>query len=1188
MRERINRLARGIVDTESPECVCRPAAIEEAVRAGETARGEFFVLSGNGLTVKGLVYSTDGRVRIPDNSFGGLRSRVTYEVDSEQLTDGEEIRGELCLVTNAGERRLPYVFRAEAGASVRALAGLKRPMDFARLAREDMDLACRLFDYQDFVTAPFMQGTRARAVYEGLKGGRDRAGAVEEFMVAMDMKPAVEIHVKEETRKYQEHVAAFDDVLVIRKKNWGYVKLSVETEGEFLTAARERLTDRDFKNGEYALSFHIDPDRMHRGRNLGCITIRGIRGESRVYIVAEGHEQEELQGMERLARRQEFQKYLALRLDYACGRGAAEPLAQAMAGELLKLRSAAGSEPLTDLLTAEAVLMCGRRDQAAGILEECRGPVWERRGQDPELYCFYQYLVMETEQKPGQLEALVRLLHSYTDESRKHFFLFYLLLKLDDSLYDNPGLLFEGMREYFNCGCASPFLYIEACRLLGREPTLLREVDSFAVHALRLGAKRGLVGRELALRTADLAVNARGYHRLCVRLLEELYEKYPEEEILSAVCSMLIRGSQVSSRAFLWYERGIEAGLSLTRLYEYYLASLPDNYGHLMPREALLYFSYARDLDEEAKSRLYRNILLYMKPDTPLYREYERDMEQFAVDQVFKSRINGRLAVLYEHMLYRDMIDIPLARILPVLLKSYRIECRNPRMNYVIVCHEELDAEEAYPLHGGVAYVPLFSERNVLVFQDGYGCRYMDVSCLKTRVMNRPDLESRCFEVYPEHPMLLMMEVRRVLEGSIGGEKDIAVLEQALEQERLNPLYRRLILNRMIAYYDHLPGEGNGMEKGLGYLLRTDCKTLTREQRKRTASIFIRRGYWVEAWEILRVYGWEGQDPSLLGKLCEKIILQNLFDEDEKLLRMAADVFDAGKADSVILDYLCEHYNGTTEKMYRILEAAAGTDVETYDLEERLLGQMLFTSCTEHMDRVFELYVDRKRSSEALVKAFFTLRSMEYFMGRAPMTEQVSGYLEKNVSGVVEKDRVPVIYLLALTRYYASCPSLTPEQRKLCRALTDELLRGGMVFPYMQKLAAHISMPEDITSKVMVQYNGRRDSKPVMRSRILPEETEYRSDEMRRVYQGIFVKQMVLFDGEVLEYEIFDEGRSGSGPRQRGKIDAAPADSPGESRFSSLNHMGICLKKGDMDGLKREMRNYLIKTGTVETMFDLM
>ena len=221
MRERINRLARGIVDTESPECVLKPAVIEETVRAGEAARGEFFVLSGNGLTVKGLVYSTDSRVRIPDNSFGGLRSRVAYEVDSELLADGEEIRGAFCLVTNGGEVKLPYVFRAEAGVSARMLSELKRPVDFARLARENMDLAARLFEYRDFPSAPFMQGLRARTVYEGLKGGRDRAGAVEEFMVAMDMKPAVEILVKEETRKYEERVGAFDDTLVIRKRNWG-------------------------------------------------------------------------------------------------------------------------------------------------------------------------------------------------------------------------------------------------------------------------------------------------------------------------------------------------------------------------------------------------------------------------------------------------------------------------------------------------------------------------------------------------------------------------------------------------------------------------------------------------------------------------------------------------------------------------------------------------------------------------------------------------------------------------------------------------------------------------------------------------------------------------------------------------------------------------------------------------------
>lgn len=1188
MRERINRLARGIVDTESPECVLKPAVIEETVRAGEAARGEFFVLSGNGLTVKGLVYSTDSRVRIPDNSFGGLRSRVAYEVDSELLADGEEIRGAFCLVTNGGEVKLPYVFRAEAGVSARMLSELKRPVDFARLARENMDLAARLFEYRDFPSAPFMQGLRARTVYEGLKGGRDRAGAVEEFMVAMDMKPAVEILVKEETRKYEERVGAFDDTLVIRKRNWGYVKLTVETEGDFLTASREKLTDRDFKNGEYVLTYRMDPDKMHRGRNLGCITIRGIRTEAKVYVAADGHGQEELQGMEKIARRREFQKYLALRLDYESGKGSPDELAKAMAGELLKLRDTSGSELILDLLTAEAAILAGKPDRGAALLEDSRDQVWERRYEDPDLYCFYQYLVMEVEKKPGQLEALLRLLHSHTDDSGKHFFLFCLLLKLDDSLYDNSGVLLDRMRSYFQEGCSSPFLYIEACRLLNREPSLLRDMDAFAIHALRLGVKRGLVGEELADRVAQLAANARQYHRLYFRLLTELYEVYEKPELLSAVCAMLIRGEKTSAKAFVWYEKGLEAGLDLTRLYEYYLASLPDGYNHLMPKEVLLYFSYARDLDETAKSKLYRNILLYLKPDSPIYREYERDMEQFTVEQVFQSRINSRLAVLYEHMLYRDMIDIPLARLLPAVLKAYRIECRNPNMKYVVVCHEELDTEDAYQLQDGVAYVPLFSERNVLVFQDSFGGRYMDVRYLKTRVMNRPDLESRCFEVYPEHPMLLLMKVRKILDGSIGGEEDIAVLEQALDQEELNPLYRRLILDRVIAYYDRLDQAPDEAERGLGYLLRMDKGTMTKGERTCTAGVFIKRGYYGEAWDIVCRYGWEGLDEVLLETLCSRTILQNLFDENEKLLDMAETVFLAGKADSVILDYLCEHYNGTTEIMYQILEAGTEARVETYDLEERLLAQMLFCSSMKHIDRVFELYTSRKKVSESLAKAFFTLRSMEYFLGRAPMSQLVSGYLEQIVSETIEKDRVPVVYLLALTKYYAGCQSLTDRQKELCRDLTEVLLRAGMIFPYMQKLADHIPMPEDVTSKVMVQYNGRKDSRPVMYSRILPEETEFRSDEMKRVYQGIFVMQTVLFDGEVLEYEIYDEGGRGKELRQKGKIDAAPGSGRSDSRFSSLNHMGTLLRSGDGDGLKQEMRDYLIKTGTVEKLFDLM
>ena len=87
-------------------------------------------------------------------------------------------------------------------------------------------------------------------------------------------------------------------------------------------------------------------------------------------------------------------------------------------------------------------------------------------------------------------------------------------------------------------------------------------------------------------------------------------------------------------------------------------------------------------------------------------------------------------------MIYKDMIDSRVARVLPGILKSCRIRCGDSRMKYVIVRYEELEDEEAFLLENQTAYVPLFSERSVLLFQDAYGNRYLDVKHWKVSVMD--------------------------------------------------------------------------------------------------------------------------------------------------------------------------------------------------------------------------------------------------------------------------------------------------------------------------------------------------------------------------------------------------------------------------------------------------------------------
>ena len=161
----------------------------------------------------------------------------------------------------------------------------------------------------------------------------------------------------------------------------------------------------------------------------------------------------------------------------------------------------------------------------------------------------------------------------------------------------------------------------------------------------------------------------------------------------------MIRGDCRREQDFKWYEKALEEQLSLTRLYEYFLYSLPADYNHLIPREVLLYFSYDHELDHHSRAMLYANVIQYLNEDSPIYRDYQKEMGRFAAEQVLQSRIDSYLAVVYDAVIYEDMVDVPIAKMLPSLLRSYRIRVKNPNMRQVVVCYEELTEEESQRLY---------------------------------------------------------------------------------------------------------------------------------------------------------------------------------------------------------------------------------------------------------------------------------------------------------------------------------------------------------------------------------------------------------------------------------------------------------------------------------------------------------
>lgn len=1193
MKERINRLAKGIIDSELPKIIWTPDVIEETVRGGTTVKREIFIGSENGLNVKGFVYSSSIRVRIPNdnNTFGGLRNHIVYEVDTSFLSAGDEIDGSFYLVTNCGEKEIPYLFHVDLASSGRILGNLNTAKDFLEVAEHDMDTALRLLEYQDFIEAPFMQDMHTRAIYDGLKGHGSRQNFMEEFLVALGVKNPIRLMIEDGKKIFDNPDRLLEDSIIIRNDTWGYLYLEASVDGDFIHLPKKSATQADFKDGTLRLPFTILSERLHMGRNYGAVLIKTARGITKIPVEAT------LSGKsadaERAAFREEMKEYLELRLEYESGMYEDALILNQMqkALDLMKMTS---ENLLLPLLQAEIYVLTGRQDKACLILDEVRDSVLAKRLEQKELYCLYQYLQVKIWNDHEQKDSLIRLLQKYcSDEERGYndFMLYLMLLKVNEELFENPVTVLISMEQEFKDGCHSPFLYVECLKLLEKEPGFLRNMARFELHALYFGAKRGMMSRELALAAARALNSAKGFKELYLKLLCTLYEKYPEQEILSSVCSMMIKGNCRGNRYFEWYDKSIKAGISLTRLYEYFLYSLPGDYGKLLPREVLLYFSYATELDAHSRSVLYRNILSYTKRDSDIYRLYERAIEQFALEQLFAGRINSRLAVIYKHMIYKELIDTQMAKSLPVVLKSNRISCRDAAMRYVVVRHEELMTEDAYPLHGGVAYVPLFSERDIILFQDSYGNRYLNIRYDKAPAMEDVDeLLECCFEVYPDHPVLFVNACYEAMEKEELSEDNAALLELADQKMKLHPLFRSRIMSSIVRYYKKMVDEsGDGTRNNnVAYLLCLDKDSLTRQERSGVCETLIRQNYYSEAYEMICRYGTEGIQVNRLLKLCTKMVLQNLFDEDDRLLHLAYQVFLEEKSDSVILDYLCEHFNGTVDQMYRVLMQGLKEHVETYDLEERLVAQMLFTGSTEKMDRVFELYASRKKTSENVVKAYFTVKSVEYFLYDRTTEDKVFAYLEAAVNNSVEKDKVPDIYLLALTKYYSTLPALLDEQRELCQSVVDVLIEAGMIFAYFKDLVKFITIPGNILDKEIIEYHGNKEKKPYLRLRILPEEEEYHYEDMRPVYKGIYIREKVLFEGEIMEYQILEDENGERKKVAEGSISCREVTTrtPG-NRFACLNEISLSLELKNEAALREQMEEYLKKDAAVAALFTL-
>ena len=100
----------------------------------------------------------------------------------------------------------------------------------------------------------------------------------------------------------------------------------------------------------------------------------------------------------------------------------------------------------------------------------------------------------------------------------------------------------------------------------------------------------------------------------------------------------MVREGIAGEEAFPFYEKAVLRGIRITRLYEFYMASIKKDIKVRIPRIVLLYFTYDSGINYEWKSFLYANVVYNKAFYKDIYDSYEQMIELYLYEQ-----LKGRL-----------------------------------------------------------------------------------------------------------------------------------------------------------------------------------------------------------------------------------------------------------------------------------------------------------------------------------------------------------------------------------------------------------------------------------------------------------------------------------------------------------------------------------------------------------------
>ncbi|MBP5183756.1 MAG: hypothetical protein J6113_01460, partial [Lachnospiraceae bacterium] len=981
--------------------------------------------------------------------------------------------------------------------------------------------------------------------------------------------------------EYTAGVYSFLDKVILHKNTWGYAEYTVSSDAAFIRPRTSLITTKMFSGDQFELGVVVDPAKLHAGLNLACLTIENASVRIEIPVSCRSKAGKSAESVQKQRVKQYSSRLVANYLRFRLNRQSQGKYTNEAENILTGLQNLEGADAeFIKLYRAHLLLNEGKETQFRSVLNELEANFKQYKDK-PEVHAGILYLSAMYKKRPDATENAVREIRTLYAKYPEKWMLLWFLLQLDKSL-DAPQARVNAIAEaFYKDGIKSPVLYFEAALVFNANPDILSGIRLFELQVINFSVRYSMIAQAAAAKLAFIAGNYDEYSYVLTKCLKRVYELYPQNDCLEAITKLMLLGKKRTAVAHFFYAKAVAGDLKIPGIQEAYIESAPKNLETVLEHRALNYFAYNCNLDDERKAYLYANILRNGAEYGTIRQNFDPVIRDFTIAKMREGAIDRNLAVLYDTIVPTLPLTAELAGIIPNIAFYYEISCSSKDIVAVYVSHKETEGEVLVPINDGTAYIELFTEKADMVLGDREGRRYLStVDYRVNKLVHLDNILERCAALDDSNPKLVLHIAEKIRYEQRTDARAVEFMKQVTRVTALKPEYIRDYTKELIYYYyDNY--EGDMLEN---YLLQIDLGLLDHTERIKIIEFMIVRDLYNVALKAMAEYGFEGIDVKRLMKLCSRLIFNaGGMEKVDILLSACFYCFKEGRYDEAVLGYLNDYYYGTTAEMFEIWKAARTYELDTVELEERLLAQMLFAeSYVSNAKAVFTSYY-RSGKNQTVIRAFLSYYAYKYLINDRLVEPEIFDIMRNEIRYDDNE-----VCLLAVLKYYSTCEQLTDAEVNFVDMHINRLEQKERILPFFKNFRGNMRIPQDICDKYYVEYRTDPAKKVVIHYSFEDGNNNngYVEEEMRNICYGIFVKEFVIFGNEALQYYITEDSGEGETITESREIRPTPEQNMGEdTKFYQLNMIISAREMHDEKTALKLLDNYIRTDYEISKLF---